>query len=435
MYYKIVAILLLVVITTQPLQSARILSIFGHEGPSQYIFVEPLLKRLAERGHFVTSITNFEQNVKNDHLRSIFIRENRHLCEALQNATNKHFDIEHFSVNGKIFSIAYQIAANILKNPEVVNMVQKETFDLIILDVIFAESLYGLLQYFDAPIIGMSIFGSSVSIDGLMGNSSPLSYVSSLTMTHRQDENMNFWKRFLNTMEFILGSVYVHYEYMPANRRFYERQFPNATKTIEDIQKKYAMIFLNDHPVITSPRPYVPNMIEVAGLHIPEIPEPLADHVYGILNNTHAFIYIAIGNLFPQNIMPGILNQLEQLPYPIIWNANNSPSSALRIPANVKFYTNLSHYALLAHPNCKLLISSGNFLSVIESIHFGLPILGLAYSYGNPEYDYRCKPALIIMINSIVSNFEHDNHHHHHHISVIYKNKNTKLCYNYNTTY
>ncbi|XP_011294377.3 UDP-glycosyltransferase UGT4 [Musca domestica] len=198
MFYNAVAFVLLAIAVGQRVQAARILSIFGHQGPSQYVFIEPLLEQLAERGHYVTSITNFEQNVKHGNLRSIVVSENKYLYEALQHATNKPFDKENFDTNGKIFTNGYEIATNILKNSMIRHIMQNERFDVILLDFIFCESLYGLVQHFDAPVVGVSTIGSTVSIDGLMGNSAPLSYVANLAMAHRYDENMTFWQRCLH---------------------------------------------------------------------------------------------------------------------------------------------------------------------------------------------------------------------------------------------
>ncbi|XP_058976177.1 UDP-glycosyltransferase UGT4-like [Musca domestica] len=169
------------------------------------------------------------------------------------------------------------------------------------------------------------------------------------------------------------------------NEKFYGRHFPNATKSVEEIQKKFALVLLNDHPAISSPKPYVPNMLDVAGLHIPEKPKPLPQHVGKILNATsQGFIYVAIGNPYPDNVMQRILQQFQMLNHTIVWNTNHSPSAKLRIPRNVKFYPKISHYAVLEHPKCKLLISEAGFLSVIESIHYGLTILGLRNIYGKP---------------------------------------------------
>ena len=61
---------------------AKILSVFGFPGPSQYIMASTLLKGLAERGHQVTSISTFPQKSPVKNFRDIAVMENSHLYEG-----------------------------------------------------------------------------------------------------------------------------------------------------------------------------------------------------------------------------------------------------------------------------------------------------------------------------------------------------------------
>lgn len=60
---------------------AKILSVFGYPGPSQYIMASALLKALAERGHEVTSLSTFPQKTPVKNFRDIVIEENVKLYE------------------------------------------------------------------------------------------------------------------------------------------------------------------------------------------------------------------------------------------------------------------------------------------------------------------------------------------------------------------
>lgn len=62
--------------------AAKILSIFGYPGPSQYIMGAALLKGLAERGHEVTSISTFPQKTPVKNFRDIAVMENSKLFEC-----------------------------------------------------------------------------------------------------------------------------------------------------------------------------------------------------------------------------------------------------------------------------------------------------------------------------------------------------------------
>lgn len=61
---------------------AKILSVFGLPGPSQYIMASALLKGLAERGHEVTSISTFPQKTPVKNFRDIAVMENAKLYDG-----------------------------------------------------------------------------------------------------------------------------------------------------------------------------------------------------------------------------------------------------------------------------------------------------------------------------------------------------------------
>ncbi|XP_061400894.1 UDP-glycosyltransferase UGT4-like, partial [Musca vetustissima] len=380
MRFNIGLVIFLQFVGKQVCQTARILSIFGFEGPAQYAFLEPLLLKLAERGHYVTSITNFRQTAEHTNLRSIVIEENFQLNGKVRHAISKEIGLDHFNNMSEMFTIGFQMCENILHNALIRDLMENESFDLILLNLLFSESLYGLAQHFNVPLVGISTIGSCAPLDSLFRNSAPLSYVPSVMLEHLFDENMSFWQRCLNVALCVLVTLYHNYEMMPLNKKYYQLRFPNASKTVEEVQKNISLILLNDHHAISKPKPYLPNMIEVAGLHIPEVPEPVAPQILKMLNaDTHekGFIYVAIEEHFPDNVMQNILNQFGMVKSMILWNSPQYPSAVLRVPSNVYFFRNLSHHGILSHPNCKLLISHGSYLSVIESIHYGIPILGL----------------------------------------------------------
>ena len=62
--------------------SAKILSVFGYPGPSQYIMASAFLKALAERGHEVTSVSTFPQKKPIKNFRDITVTENFKLFEG-----------------------------------------------------------------------------------------------------------------------------------------------------------------------------------------------------------------------------------------------------------------------------------------------------------------------------------------------------------------
>ncbi|XP_061400906.1 UDP-glycosyltransferase UGT4-like [Musca vetustissima] len=362
--------------------SARILSILAFPGSSQYEFIQPLLQELAHRGHHITSVNNFPLKEPIGNFRDIVIEKNLHLFDEFKNFTMDNINSNYFNSIEKFYGRSYKMSRNVFVDPQFKAIMTKESFDLIIVDITFAEAFYGLGEYFGAPMVAISYWSAMTSVDELVGNITPLSYIPNMIMMRKYNQNMNFWRRWLNVIVFIFDWIYYYLRYMPIHRNLYEEQFPNATLSLDEAQKNFSLVLLNDHYTITTPRPYVPNMIEVAGLHIPSHPQPIAEDIKKLLDDSvHGVIYIKLNSLLPEYIMQMILNQLGQYRQLVIWNSKYQPWDTLRIPSNIQFHQDLSHHSLLSHPNIYLFISHGDYLDIIDSIYYGVPILGI------PRYD------------------------------------------------
>lgn len=94
-----------------------------------------------------------------------------------------------------------------------------ETFDVIVLEVFMNEAMLGLGHRFNAPIIGVSTFGSSKWTNDMVGTPAPLSWVPNpfLSFTDR----MTFTQRLGNTLYNALDLCYFNFFYYgQCNRKF-----------------------------------------------------------------------------------------------------------------------------------------------------------------------------------------------------------------------
>uniref|UniRef100_A0A1I8Q5P2 UDP-glucuronosyltransferase n=1 Tax=Stomoxys calcitrans TaxID=35570 RepID=A0A1I8Q5P2_STOCA len=388
MYFASLSLVLISAQLLTTINAAHILGIFAFPGKGPYSFVEPLLKELALRGHHVTSITNYPQSKPVKNFRDIVIEKNQHLFDEFKNFSIETIGSNHFETLGTFYNKAYEMSHNVFTNEAVRKLRQTESFDLIIMDVLFTESFYGFGEDFGAPMVAISPWGTMTSIDELVGNTTPLSYIPNMIMLRHYNQNMNFWRRSLNVAVYILERIHYYYTYMPMQRKIYEQHFPNASKSITEAQKNFSLVLLNDHFVLTTPRPYVPNMIEVAGMHIPSQVEPLAEDIKRMLHEAQqGVIYITVNSFLPQYIFQMVLNVLGNFDQLVLWNTQYHTLHTLQIPPNVHFISNVSHHSLLSLPNIHLLITHGEYLCIVESIHYGIPILSLPRFDGlNEDY-------------------------------------------------
>lgn len=78
-------------------------------------------------------------------------------------------------------------------------------YDLVIVEIFGTDSLVGLGQQFDAPVIGYSTFSTNRWANDLIGNPSPLSYVSHPLMDF--PDKMNIWHRIYNIVFYFYESI------------------------------------------------------------------------------------------------------------------------------------------------------------------------------------------------------------------------------------
>lgn len=269
---------------------------------------------------------------------------------------------------------------NVFKNAQVQQLMQQQTFDLILLDVLLSESLYGLGEHFNAPMVGVSNYCTWPSVDTLVGNISPVSSIPFLLI--QPNFEVSFMHRFLNLALFVIDELIYKYMYLNQQQALYKEIFPNARQTFEEVTRNFSLVILNHHSSLSFARPYVPNMIEAAGLHVEEnLPElPLKVQQF-LSSSSQPVIYFYMGinpkifKLSDKQIFI-LLNAFKVLNCKVIWNINhNIPTPAAY--GNILQVTNVSHFALLAHPQVKLFITNGEIFNIIEAVYYAKPLLGL----------------------------------------------------------
>ncbi|TMW46154.1 hypothetical protein DOY81_008766, partial [Sarcophaga bullata] len=362
---------------------SKILAVFGLPAPARYDFVAALLNALSDRGHQVTLILRFASDWKlRENITQIIIKENQAILTEFTYFSSNYMDNNFFSNLQIVFGNCTSMNGNIFKNPQVKQLMQEEQkFDLILLDILLSDSLYGLGEHFNAPMVGVSNYCTWLTVDALVGNISPASFIPSVLIQHAFE--VNFMQRCLNFALDMINEMIYNFMYLNQQHILYKELFPNARQTFAEVRRNFSLVILNHHVSLSFARPYVPNMIEAAGLHIEEknlSALPLTVQQFMVSSNQPViYFYLDIDpTIFQLSAEQTLLlhNAFKDLNYKVIWHANgNIPS----LPAyeNILFVSNISHFALLAHPQVKLFITSGDTINFIEAVYYAKPLLGI----------------------------------------------------------
>lgn len=224
-----------------------------------------------------------EPKIKIPNLKSFITRDP---YEALYNSPDK-LDISQFTAKDKSKVSEMEeyaefdrictkavLRSNALK--ELINTYKNETkpFDLIIHDSTCCISLLGLVPTFgNPPLLQASTYGSPQWMTLRVGNIMNPAYVPS--MISPTDHKMSFFERCQNIFYYLLVEYVNKFTMEPVQDKLMKETFGGHLPPVVDIAKRSNIIIVNHHPALHNPRPLLPGVIGIAGLHIPEHAHPL----------------------------------------------------------------------------------------------------------------------------------------------------------------
>ncbi|XP_033164207.1 UDP-glucuronosyltransferase 2B4 [Drosophila mauritiana] len=388
------------------LYGARILALFPVPSQSHYYHALPYLKNLASLGHEITLVSPFPPEKPVNNIYDIYVPEVfNSFDELLKTMTTPKNTWEFFDATNEF---VYNITKDVFNNDGVRREILrpgKAQFDLIIVDIWKYDAFYGLAAYFEAPIIGLAPCGTDWKIDEMVGSPSPMSYLQSPS-SYLYDLD-TFGGRMAHFVERSISWFTWHWHYEKKHEALYKKYFPKIaeTKPLSEISQNIALVLVNQHFTLGPPRPYVPNVIEVGGMHIDQQPKALTQELEDFIQGAgeHGVIYFSLGtNVRTKNMVEDrkriLIEAFGSLPQRILWKFDDEELQD--IPSNVLVRKWLPQQDILAHPKVKLFITHGGMQSTIESIHYGKPMLGLPFFYDQfTNVDHIKKQGLGLALN------------------------------------
>jgi glucuronosyltransferase len=193
-------------------------------------------------------------------------------------------------------------------------------------------------------------------------------------------DEMTFSERLANTIAYNLERIVYYTSHLPMQRKLHKKYFPNSQKTLDEIITSPSIIFMNTHFSTSAPRPFLPNMIEIGGIHIKPA-KPLPKDIKAFLDSaTDGAIVFSMGSVIKDSDWPTekremLLKVFGKMKQKILWKYENETMP--NKPDNVMISQWLPQRDAIAHPNVKLLMGHGGSLGSTEALYEGIPILGI----------------------------------------------------------
>lgn len=235
------------------------------------------------------------------------------------------------------YYLGYMVLDGTYKDPGIQKLLKSnDTFDLVIMDQFYSEGLLGIAYKFKAPVVLSSSLESSQWTHHMIGNPAPYSYVPNPYL--RTTSYMTFFDRCYNTYVNFLEELYRRFIAFPYNEKVMHQYIPTAP-SLDDLMYNVSLILVNTHISINEPSPKVPNLIEVAGMHVKaenNTSEELKSFLDGSKNGV---IYFSLGSNLKPSVLPEdklntLLKAFSKLKANVLWkwDEDNLPGQ----PSNVK---------------------------------------------------------------------------------------------------
>lgn len=251
----------------------NILGIVSFSAKSHFLVVSKLFRSLAEKGHNVTVISHYPWRNSSTNYRDVEIgnkdefEANLKLFSDFENIkTNRLY---MYLAPALIASSGHTVCELTFQSRSVQNFLnEKQNFDVILMEDFLLECLWPMAQKFDCAVIRF-VPHSYVSWSGRkLGNPLGSSYLPNLWLA--QNDGKSFFGRLERYILTCLHNLYFEYSVIPEQMKIAEKYLQVDDMTFDDGFFNESLKFINSHCSINSPRPLVPNLIEIGGIHIEE---------------------------------------------------------------------------------------------------------------------------------------------------------------------
>ncbi|ODN00424.1 UDP-glucuronosyltransferase 2B23 [Orchesella cincta] len=360
----------------------KILAVTFFSSKSHKLTYMPLFEELGKRGHEITYLNPIKSIKTIKNVKEILTLDWDEVEKKIM--TEKKFDLFEDKANNKMMNPFlmidwFQDLCRDSYDLPIIQEILKESYDLIFVQPLFNDCVLGLVHKLKAPLV---LF-SPVSLAGFhaekVGSHFPPSFNPNIFLSYPRE--MTFYQRFVNFGFNLMMEGILRFYFEPGMEAIYrEKLGDESIPSVREIMGNASLFLSNGHFTLHGPKPFMPDIVDVGGLHsrpAQPIPKDLEDF---IKKGKDGFIYFSMGSAIKASQMPDakrkiFLNVFSKLKQQVLWKWETETMPDL--PKNVKLSKWLPQQDLLGHKDIKMFITHCGGGSTEEAIYHGTPLLGL----------------------------------------------------------
>lgn len=268
-------VLLVILLVPEGISCARFLVILPTVVRSHFIMLEPYIKALATRGHEMVVVSHFPQKQPVSNYTDVILDASLKgyrlgsgiAIEQVRSLKNPILNVMVLAKYG------VHTCETLLNEPSIKELMKSdEKFDVVVNDIFHTDCFLPFAYKFKAISIGVSTSVLMPWANDRLGNPDNPSYIPNLFTPF--PGQMNFVERTVNAVTTVLyKAMYYFMSDSPAQKLVWQ-YFGQDTPDLAELARNTSLILANSHFSLNSPRPLVPGVVEIGGIHIPR-PKPL----------------------------------------------------------------------------------------------------------------------------------------------------------------
>jgi glucuronosyltransferase len=279
-----------------------------------------------------------------------------------------------------------------LESPPVKKFINDDNshFDLVISEQFQQESMNMFAYKYNCPLVTISTLDYAEHMHQAQGQMTPLSHVPHF-LSYSSDK-MTFFERLENIVVSLYDVIGRKLYYYPKHNSMASEAFKKLENerggrlpSVQELERKISLHLVNSHPALSYPRPKMPGMIDIAGIHI-QPTKPLPADIQEFLDGaSEGAIIVSFGSFLKLSKLPldtykAFVNAFSSIKQRVLWKWEGE--SRKDFPSNIMAKSWLPQADILAHKNVKLMIGHGGVFGLQEALYYAVPMI-IFPSYGD----------------------------------------------------